>query len=76
MHQCSGHQPNVSMFLTLFTTFIVLKTINYHSRLIKASSPVEPLHLGSQLLSTTNTFMSLCHSCDNPPRKILYYRLN
>jgi hypothetical protein len=50
------------MFLTLFTTFVVSKTIGYRGRPIKASSLEEPFHLRSQLMSTTNTFMNLCHS--------------
>jgi hypothetical protein len=62
MHQCSRQQMNISMLLILLTTFVVSKTISYHGRPIKASSLEKSLHLGSQLMSTTNTFMNLCHS--------------
>jgi hypothetical protein len=62
MHQCS-RLMDISVLLTLFTSFVVLKTISYHSRLIKASfANKESLHLGSQLMSTTNSFMNVYHS--------------
>jgi hypothetical protein len=62
MHQRRRHQLNISALLTLFTSFVVPKTIGYHSRLIKESSPKEPLYLGGRLMSTTNSLMHLCHS--------------
>jgi hypothetical protein len=62
MQQRSRHQLNISMLLTLFTSFVVPKAIDYHSRPMKESSSKKPLHLRSRLMSTTNSFMNLRHS--------------
>jgi hypothetical protein len=50
MQQRNRHRLNISVLLTLFTSYIVPKTIGYHGRPIKVSPPKKPILLGSQLM--------------------------
>jgi hypothetical protein len=42
-------------------SFVVLETISYHVRPIKARPSQQPLHLWSRLMGTTNPFMYFGH---------------